>query len=138
MTRRLLLILPLAVGLRADTETEVRELIRSAVSGLSAGDPEQFLAAFDPAIEGFSQLRENLKGLVSQADVSCSIEVSNSVGDDDAQTLTLDWIMRLDFKNQQPNYERREKTVTCKLRRTGKKWRIVAFDPLSLFKPAGL
>jgi hypothetical protein len=137
MTRRLLLMLPLAAGLRADTEKEVRELIASAVSGLSAGDPGQFLAAFDAAMEGFSQLREDIKGLVSQADVSCSIEVTNSVGDDDAQTLTLDWIMRLDFKDQQPNYDRREKTVTCKLRRTGKTWRIVSFDPLSLFKPAG-
>jgi hypothetical protein len=137
MTRRLLLILPLAAALRADTEREVRDLIAAAASGLSAGDPGQFLAAFDPAMEGFGQLREDVRGLVAEADVSCSIEVSNSVGDDDAQTVTLDWIMRLDFKNQQPNYERRVKTVTCKLRKMGKKWRIVSFDPLSLFKPAG-
>ena len=135
--RRLLLLVPLAWCLRADSEREVEDLIASAASGLSAGKPEVFLEAFDPSMAEFAKLRYLVIGLASEADLSCSIEVLSNEGDDSARALTLDWILRIDQKNG-PGGTRREKTVKCQARKSGKKWRIVAFEPLELFAlPAG-
>jgi hypothetical protein len=124
MTRRLLLLIPLAC-LRAGSEEEVEDLIASAASALSAGKPELFLEAFDPSMPDFEKLRYEVVGLTGQADLSCSIEVLGNEGDDAVRTLTLDWILRID----------RQKTVKCRVKKNGKKWRIVSFDPLDLFAP---
>ena len=136
MTRRLLLLGTLAAGLRADSAKDAEDLIESAATALSAGEPEQFLGAFDPSLPDFTKLRYYVVGLTSQGDVSCSIEVESNEGDDAARSLTLDWILRLDKKGSSGGVERRQKTVKCKLKKTGKKWRIVSFEPLDLFAPA--
>ena len=102
MTRRVLLLAPLAACLRADSEKEVEELIASAASALSAGKPELFLDAFDPAMPEFAKLRYSVIGLTSQADLSCSIEILSNEGDDGVRKLTLDWILRIDHKDDNP------------------------------------
>ena len=135
MTRCLLLQLPLAACLRADSEKEAEDLIASAVSGLSAGRPELFLEVFDPSMADFEKLREVVVGLTCQAELSCSIEVLSNQGDDAIRTLTLDWILRIDQKDGSPGSTRRQKTVKCQIKKNGKKWRIVSFDPLDLFAP---
>ena len=135
MTRRLLLSLPLAACLRADSEKEVADLITAAVSGLSAGKPEVFLEAFDPAMPEFEKLRAAVVGLAAQAELSCSLEVVSNEGDDAARTLELDWILRIDRKDDAAGSTRRQRTVQCQLRKSGRKWRIVSFEPLELFAP---
>ena len=133
MTRRLLFLLPLAVCLRADSQHEVADLIASAASGLSAGKPEVFLEAFDAAMPGYEKLRDAVTALVSGAEIECSIEVTSNQGDDAARTLELDWILRIDRREAGAGSVRRQETVKCSLRKTGKKWRIVAFEPLEFF-----
>ena len=135
MTRRLLLLLPLAAGLRADAEKDVEALIASAASDLSAGRPEEFLKAFDPSMPDFEKLRNLVVGLTSQANLSCSIEVVRNEGDDDVRNLSLDWVLRIDLTAGNAGSTRREKTVKCQFKRSGKKWRIVSFDPVDLFAP---
>lgn len=135
MTRRLLILLPIAACLRADSEREAVDLITDAAAGLSAGKPEVFLEAFDPAMPDFAKLRTAVEGLVSQAQVSCSIEVVSNQGDDAARTLELDWILRIDRGADSAGSTHRQKTVKCQLRKVGKKWRIVSFEPLDLFAP---
>jgi len=135
MTRRLLILLPVAACLRADSEREVVDLIIDAATGLSAGKPEVFLEVFDPSMADFGKLRTAVEGLVSQAQVSCSIEVESNQGDDAARTLELDWILRIDRGSDSAGSTHRQKTVKCRLRKVGKKWRIVSFDPLDLFAP---
>jgi hypothetical protein len=135
MTRRLLLLLPVAACLRADSEKDVEDLITSAISGLSAGKPELFLEAFDSSAAEFEKLRAEVIALTSQAELSCSIEVLSNQGDDVMRSLTLDWILRIDRKDGNPGSARRQKTVKCQIRKNGKKWRIVSFDPLDLFTP---
>jgi hypothetical protein len=137
MTRRLWLFLPLAACLRADSEKEARDLIASAAGALSAGKVELFLDAFDPAMPEFDKLRYNVVGLTSQGDVSCSIEIVSNEGDDSARTLTLDWILTIEQKDNSAGSTRRQKTVKCQLRKTGKNWRIVSFEPLDLFTSPG-
>lgn len=133
MTRRLLMLLPLAACVAADAEKEAAELIAEAVSGLSAGKPEVFLEAFDASIPGFSKLRDAIVGLITQAELSCSLEVVSNEGDGAARTLTIDWILRMERKDGNAGSLRRQKTVTCRMKKQGRHWRIVSFDPLDLF-----
>lgn len=135
MTRRLMLFLPLAACLRADSEKEVVDVVHSAIGGLSAGRAGAFLDAFDPKMPGYEKLRESVAALVDEGDLSCSVEVLSNTGDDQIRTLTLDWILEIAYKNDHPGWARRQKTVTCKFEKSGKKWRIVSFDPLDLFTP---
>jgi hypothetical protein len=138
MTRRLLLLLlPSAACLRADSAREVEDLIASAASGLSAGKPDLFLEDFDRSMPEFEKLRAAIMGLTGQADLSCSIEVESDEGDDTERVLELDWILRIEPRDAGPISTRRQKTVKCQMRKTGKKWRIVAFEPLDLFAPPG-
>jgi hypothetical protein len=137
MTRRLLLLLSMAACLRADSERDVRDLIASAASALSAGQVESFLDAFDKGMAGFDKLRYNVVGLTSQAEVGCNIEITSNDGDDAERTMTLDWILTIDHKDVSPGTIRRQKTVKCRLKKTGKKWHIVAFEPLDLFASPG-
>lgn len=134
MTRRLLFLLPLAAGLRADSQHEVVDLITLAATGLSAGKPEVFLEAFDAAMPGYEKLSAEVTALVSGAETECSIEVTSNQGDDTTRALELDWILRIDRRDRAGTVHR-EQTVKCKLKKTGKKWRIVEFEPLELFAP---
>jgi hypothetical protein len=137
MTRRLLFLLPLAACVRADSERDARDLISAAAGALSAGKVALFLDFFDAKMAGFDTLRDSVTGLTSQAEVGCNVEIVTNEGDDTERTLTLDWILTLDRKDDGPGTTRREKTVTCRLKKTGKTWRIIAFDPLDLFASPG-
>lgn len=132
MTRRFALLLPMAACLRADSEKDVRNLIASLADALSAGKVEAFLEGFDKAMRGLDNLRFNVEGLLSQADVGCSIEITGNEGDDAARKVTLDWILTFEKKDA-PGTTRRQKTVHCRVKKLGKKWRIVSFEPLDLF-----
>jgi hypothetical protein len=135
MTRRLMLLfLPLATRLRADSAKEVEDLIASAANGLSSGKPEEFMEAFDPNMPGFEKLRDDAVGLTSAGEISCSLEVLRDEGDDSQRTLEIDWILRLE---QNPGSVRRQKTVKCQIKKIGKKWRIVSLEPLEFFTPPG-
>ena len=139
MTRRLslLLLLPLAAGFAADSETEVRDVVAATARALSGGKVELFLDSFDPKMPGFDKLRDNIAGLTAQADVSCNVEILQNDGDDSDRTLTLDWILGIESKDTGLQTSHREKTVKCQLKKIGKKWRIVAFEPLDLFASPG-
>ena len=131
MTRRWLLLLPLAACLRADSEKDARDLVASLADALSAGKVELFLDSFDRGMPDFDKLRFNVAGLMGQSDVSCNVEI------DSERTLTLDWILTIEPKQDSPGATEREKTVKCRLKKVGKKWKIVSFAPVDLFAPAG-
>jgi len=137
MTRRLLVLLPLAACLRADSEKDARDLIASLADALSAGKAELFLDSFDRAMPDYDKLRFNVAGLVEQADVSCNVEITVNEGDDSERTLTLAWILTIEPKQDSPGATEREKTVKCRLKKVGRKWKIVSFEPIDLFAPAG-
>ena len=66
MTRRVLLLLPLAACCRAaDPAQEVLDLVADAAGALSAGNVALFLKAFDPAMAGYAKLRENVTALMA-------------------------------------------------------------------------
>ena len=133
MTRRFLLLLPLAAWLHADAEKDARDLIASVADALSAGKVELFLDAFDKSMPGRDKLREGVIGLTSQADIGCNIQITSNEGDDSERNLTIDWILTFDRTEDSPGENRRQKTVKCRLKKMGRKWRIVSFEPIDLF-----
>jgi hypothetical protein len=135
MTRRLLLALPLAACLRADSEKETADLIHALADALSAGKLSLVLSFFDPSMPDYDKLRFNVTGLLGEADVGNNIEIRSNGGDESDRTLMLDWILTIEPKGDAPAPPQREKAVKCRLKKTGKAWRIVLFDPVDLFAP---
>lgn len=136
VTRRALLLLPLAVCCRgADAAREVLDLLSNAVGALSAGDAAGFLKAFDPAMPGFQKLRENVTGLVAQGDVQSLIDPLEDEGDDRKRSAQFQWTLRTQRGQQATAWARREQVVKIRVEKQGKKWRIVALEPIEFFAP---
>jgi hypothetical protein len=136
MLRRILLVIPLAMCCRAaDPAQEVLDLVADAAASLSAASVPQFLKAFDPAMEGYAKLRENVTGLVALGDVQSLIDPLEDEGDDRHRTVELRWTLRLHRGEQSASFTRREQVVKCKVEKQRGKWRIVGLEPIEFFAP---
>jgi hypothetical protein len=136
MTRRVLLLVPLAACCRAaDPAQEVIDLVADAAASLSAGSVPRFLKAFDPAMEGYAKLRENVTGLVTLGEVQSLIDPLEDEGDDRRRTVQLRWTLRLHRGEQSASFTRREQVVKCKVEKQRGKWRIVRLEPIDFFAP---
>lgn len=135
--RRLLLFLPIAACLAADASDEVWDLLSHVASGLSERNPQAFLAAFDPAMPGYQKLRTDVAALLSAAEVRSSIDLESDEGDDANRAVELDWLLSIRPEQEATSSIRRQQRVKCRFRKTGEKWRIVAFEPLAFFAPPG-
>ena len=136
MTRRVLLLIPLAACCRAsDPAQEVLDLVADAAASLSAGSVSRFLKAFDPAMEGYAKLRENVTGLVALGDVQSLIDPLEDEGDDRRRTVQFRWTLRLQRGEQSASFTRREQVVKCKVEKQRGKWRIVGLEPIDFFAP---
>jgi hypothetical protein len=136
MTRRVLLLVPLAACCRAaDPAQEVIDLVADAAASLSAGSVPRFLKAFDPAMEGYAKLRENVTGLVTLGEVQSLIDPLEDEGDDRRRTVQLRWTLRLHRGEQSASFTRREQVVKCKVEKQRGKWRIVGLEPIDFFAP---
>jgi len=134
MNRRAFLIAGAAWALRADDAADVWDLFTAMAAALSDSEPGQFLQAFNPAMPGFDDLRENVSALLLAYDVHSSIELVDETGDGAARTVRLDWFLQLVDKQIAGGVTRRREQVRCQLVKN-KKWRISSFEPLSLFAP---
>jgi len=135
MTRRLLLFVPIVWCFGADPAAEVWDLLTQVASALSERNPVAFLAAFDPAMPGYQTLRASVSALLRDAEVQSSIELVADEGGAAEHTVELDWLLKIRPEQDATPSTRRQQRVRCRLRKSGKKWRIVSFDPLDFFAP---
>jgi len=136
MTRRVLLLIPLAACCRAsDPAQEVLDLVADAAASLSAGSVPRFLRAFDPAMDGYAKLRENVTGLVALGDVQSLIDPLEDEGDDRRRMVLFRWTLRLRRGEQSASFIRREQVVKCTVEKQRGKWRIVGLEPIEFFAP---
>jgi hypothetical protein len=135
MTRRALLVAACAARLRGDSADEVWDLFTRAASALSDGNAAGFLTAFDSSMPGFAEFRANITALVRQAEVQSSIDFLEDTGDDRARTVELDWRLAITDRQRGVSSIRRRERVKCRVEKSGKRWRIVALQPQSLFTP---
>src|ERR1017187_4450302 len=125
MTRRVLLMIPLAACCRAaDAAQEVLDLIADLAASLSAGNVALFLKVFDPAMAGYAKLRENVTGLVAQGDVESLIEPLEDEGDDRRRVSLFQWTLRIQRGQGSASSVRRQEVVKCRVEKQGGKWRI--------------
>jgi hypothetical protein len=135
MKRRLLLFVPIVLCFGADPAGEVWDLLTQVASALSERNPEAFLAAFDPAMPGYQKLRAGASALLRSAEVQSSIELEAEEGGAGERTLELDWLLKIRPEQDATASTRRQQRVKCRLRKAGKKWRIVWLEPLEFFAP---
>ena len=136
MTRRLLLMLPLAACCHAgDPAREVLDRVADAAGSLSAGNVSLFMKAFDPAMAGYAKLRENVTGLIAQGEVQSLIDPLEDEGDDRRRVDQFHWTLRWKNGEDSASFARREQVVTCTVEKRGGKWRIVALEPIGFFAP---
>ena|ERR1035438_2634056 len=95
---------------------------------------------------GYERLSEDVTALIGEATpspssasqrggVSCSIELVSDQGDDQTRALEVDWILDIREVQGSIGSTRREEHVKIRAAKTGKKWRIVAFEPAGFFAP---
>jgi len=136
MTRRVLLLIPFAASCRAaDPAQEVLDLVADAAASLSAGSVSGFMKAFDPAMDGYAKLRENVTGLIALGDIQSVIDPLEDVGDDRRRTVQFRWTLRLQRGEQSASSLRREQLVKCRVEKQRGKWRIVGLEPIEFFAP---
>jgi murein L,D-transpeptidase YcbB/YkuD len=124
--------------LRADSSSDVIDLIGSMTAALTEVDVPEFMDAFDPNMPGYDDLKNQVTALVNQAEVTSSVEPVQEGGDDDKRIIDLDWFLQVrSLLNDGPIIQRRE-VVHCELRKEKKKWKIVSLKPLDFFAPAKL
>lgn len=133
MTRRALLLAPLALPLFGNAEDEAWELLASAASALAQGRVEMFLASFDPGMQGFERLRADIQSLSAQAEVRSSIEQISNEGDERSRRLVVDWSLRLVQRSNTISATTRRRRVSCTVERRQRRWLVVAFEPLDFF-----
>jgi hypothetical protein len=126
MTRRSLLWVPLAACLRADSGDEIRQLLNSAAEALRNHDEKKFLATFDPSMKGYRELASNVRGLLRDADVIASIEITSE---------RMNWTLSIAAHDLSAGETRRQASARYVLENSGGKLRIASFEPVTLFAP---
>ena len=132
MQRRAFLLGTSTALLLADTRQELVELFGSLATALSDGNASVFLRVIDPSLPDYARFAANLKALMSQNDLSSSIEINTQEGDDNAQTVELDWLLEIKGPTQTI---RRQAVVKCKVERRKKQWKVVSIEPADFFYP---
>ena len=111
-----------------DAPKDVLAFIRTATEALANQDADDFLSHFDPKMPGYAKLSDDVQALLARSEVSSTIEIVSDRGDNQKQTLELDWLLEID--QNAPS----RRIVKCALEKQGKKWKFVSFDPLGLFE----
>jgi len=114
-------------------DREVLDLLGQLATALSGGDPHDFLSAFDSSMPGYGQFEANVIALTGQNEILTSIAPIREQNEGAELVLELDWL--LEIRSRQPSgpLVRRRETVTCRLAKRKKRWRIVALAPLGFF-----
>ena len=125
-----LLLFPALAQPPADpTPKDVQTLIRETAEDLSNKDSRGFLDRFDPKMPGYETLHYEVEGLVAHDSVVSTIEIVTDKGDNQQRELKLDWVLSVDTERP------RREVVTIRIEKQGRKWKIVALDPVEFFKP---
>ena len=124
-----LLLLFAAVAAQAQTPKDVVELFGGVAEALSSNEPGDFLDHFDRNMPGYGVLRDEIRALLDGSDVGSSIEIVTDEGNDRRRTLQLDWLLQINRDAPRRQIEK------CAIERQGRKWKIVALDPVEFFKP---
>jgi hypothetical protein len=113
--------------------TEVSGDSTGAVFG--RGNVSKFMDAFSKDMPDYDTVKNNVKALVNQGEVSSSVRPLTEDGDEQMYKIDLDWLLEIRSVEQDGPLVRRREVVHCELRKEKKHWKIVALKPLDFFAP---
>ena len=130
-------LLALAAPGRAQAEdlaAGIGLLVRDASRSLQSGNAALFLAAFDrDSFVGYEALRQNVTALTAQRRIASSVAVGAPRGGPAEWTADVDWLLELTPKLDPGQVERRREQLNVRVRKRGKKWKIVHLEPSGFF-----
>jgi hypothetical protein len=137
MTRRAAALLTIcaARALAADPAQEAWEIVTTMAAALGRADPGEFLSVCDAAMPGYATLRANVVALVAQADADSGIDPVRNTGDDHAREVEADWQLHLVDRSGLDRVTRRRENVKLRLEKRGRKWKVIAVEPVGFFAP---
>ena len=122
----------------ADTHADIIDVFTAMAAALSDTNVPEFMGAFDKNMPGYGKLKTDVTALMTQADISSSIEPIKDEGDDAAHKMDLDWFLQVRSLSQAGPMVTRREIIHCELRKQGKHWKIVSLQPMEFFAPAKL
>lgn len=132
----LLALLTASVLQSADLPPDALRTITDAASALSLEDSGAFLDQFDRNMPGYAALRANVEGLIGGSQPISTIESITNEGDTQKQSVELDWLLGLNEKDHSGiRKETRRGIIKCRLELRGRRWIIVALEPIDFFRP---
>jgi hypothetical protein len=124
---------PLACA--ADPAQDAWEVIADMAAALGRASAGEFLAACDSSLPGLAQLRSHVNALVAASEVESSIDPVANSGNDASRSLEIDWLLHLVDRSGLQKITRRREVVKARMEKRGRKWKVVALEPLSFFAP---
>jgi hypothetical protein len=108
---------------------EQMDVFRAVTEALANQDADAFLDQFDTKMPQYEKLRDEIRDLFGRAqEIGSTIDVITDEGSEQKRMLELDWLLKID------NAEPRRQIVKCQVEKQGKKWKIIALDPVEFFK----
>ena len=120
----------------AEVPADVLRVFTDAAEALANDDASGFLDQFDRSMPGYAELRANVEGLLNANEAISTVETISDQGGKDKHSLELDWLLALNEKNLTGGRkETRRGILKCRVERQGKRWKIVALEPIDFFRP---
>ncbi|MBM3761370.1 MAG: hypothetical protein FJW36_14120 [Acidobacteria bacterium] len=117
----------------APNETTLRDVLAQMATDLSAGNVSGFLKATVAEMPGRDALRQQLAGLTAAYDVTSSLQVMGSSGDDARQMLEVDWYLGARSRTDNAVMLQRRETLKIGMVLKGKRWMVESIQPLEFF-----
>jgi hypothetical protein len=137
-----------AVFACADAHDDVIEVVTSmadALSDVSGQGPNQvrgnvsgFMAAFSKDLPEYDTLKNNVKALVDEGEISSNVQPLEESGEGERYKIDLDWLLQVRSLEQDGPMLRRREVIHCELRKEKKRWKIIALKPIDFFAPGDL
>jgi hypothetical protein len=118
----------------ADQRTEARQCVSGIATALTAGDPAEAIDAFDKSFAGYDQLRNYFAALTNAFQLGSEVDVTDEEDSENQTTLTLRWALALTDLTTS-HTENRSADLTVKVKKIGRRWKIVDLSPLEFFNP---
>jgi hypothetical protein len=127
----------LAVAARAQVTppADVVDLFAGMSASLSVLNPEGFLAGIDKNAPEYDTLARSIRELLSQGDVSSSIEFVKDEGDGQKRVVELDWYLEIKTAEAAGPLVRRREVIACRVEKQKKGWKVVSLKPVKFFAP---
>jgi len=127
-----------ASWLRADAASDVNDVFAAMAAALANANVSEFMRACDKEMTGYDTLKGQVSALVTDNEVSSSVETTKNEGDDAKRIVDLDWYLQIRSLHDNGPITVRRQIVHCEVRKDGKRWKVTSIAPADFFAPARL